>query len=99
MLDVMKARGALVPDVAGALREEYEASLRNAEDRIASLHMDAEELKNEELLATKRQLLTIEKDALLDAHKRGLIGDEAAEHLLRDVDARLVGLDDAHDCS
>ncbi|WP_394836425.1 sodium:proton antiporter [Pendulispora rubella] len=93
-LESMKVQGAVHADVENDIRSDYERMAHDAEARIQSLYMDAAELRNQALIATKRHLLMIEKDAILDAVKRGLLGNEAAEELLHDIDARLFGIED-----
>jgi CPA1 family monovalent cation:H+ antiporter len=84
--------GTVHRDVLGALRDEYQARAVEAERAIAALHLEAAELREAEEAAARRGLLAAEKDALLESRRLGLIGDEAFERLLADVDARLIGL-------
>jgi CPA1 family monovalent cation:H+ antiporter len=90
----LERRGAAHRDVVGALRGEYQARLAEAERAVDALHLEAAELREAEAEAARRGLLAAEKDALLDARRQGLVGDEAFERLLADVDARLVELEE-----
>lgn len=93
-LEELRARGVVHETVAARLRSQYEERREAAEARMRELQIGAKDLEEEELLATRRHLLTVEKDSLLDAIRKGHIGPEAAELLLRDVDARLLALDE-----
>lgn len=93
-LEELRARGVVHETVAARLRSQYEERRDAAEARMRELQIGAKDLEEEELLATRRHLLTVEKDSLLDAIRKGHIGPEAAELLLRDVDARLLALDE-----
>ncbi|HEU4407070.1 MAG TPA: Na+/H+ antiporter [Polyangiaceae bacterium] len=94
-LSRLERQGATQRDVLGALRGEYRARLTEAERAIDALHLEAAELREAEAEAARRGLLAAEKDALLEARRQGLIGDEASERLLADVDARLVELEES----
>ena len=93
-LYAMTRVGAVHADTVKPLREEYAAELAIAEQAVRDLHMQATDLEREELHSTRRQLLLVEKTTALDVHHKGLISQEALEHLLADIDARLVRLDD-----
>jgi hypothetical protein len=93
----MSKHGGIAAETATTLRAQYEETIATADRRIAELHVEEAELRDAELLATRRQLLTVEKETLLDAGRRGLLESEAIEHLLRDVDARLFRLDAGED--
>jgi CPA1 family monovalent cation:H+ antiporter len=96
-LTEMSKHGGIAAETATTLRAQYEETIATADRRIAELHVEEAELRDAELLATRRQLLTVEKETLLDAGRRGLLESEAIEHLLRDVDARLFRLDAGED--
>jgi CPA1 family monovalent cation:H+ antiporter len=96
-LTEMSKHGGIAAETATTLRTQYEETIATADRRIAELHVEEAELRDAELLATRRQLLTVEKETLLDAGRRGLLESEAIEHLLRDVDARLFRLDAGED--
>jgi CPA1 family monovalent cation:H+ antiporter len=93
-LDVMAREAQAHPDVIATLRADYEALRDAAAARIADLHLKTSELQEEELHATWRTLLLGEKDTVLRMLRTGSISGDAAEHLLRDIDARLVALED-----
>ena len=93
-LDVMAREAQAHPDVIATLRADYEALRDAAAARIADLHLKTSELQEEELHATRRTLLLGEKDTVLRMLRTGSISGDAAEHLLRDIDARLVALED-----
>jgi len=93
-LDVLAREARAHPDVIATLRSEYETQSREAEARIRDLHLQTSELQEEEMYATRRTLLLGEKDTVLRLARTGAISSDAAEHLLKDIDARLVGLEE-----
>jgi CPA1 family monovalent cation:H+ antiporter len=96
-LDRMVKEGAVGREIAEELRAEYTARIEQAEKALGELHVQAESLREEAMLAARRRALTAEKDAIIDAHRRGEIGADAYGNLLADVDARLTELSgDAH---
>jgi CPA1 family monovalent cation:H+ antiporter len=80
-------------DVLSAVQKEYEAHLREAETGIRDLHLEQSRLRDEELHAVRRHLLLSEKDELLRTYHQGMIGQEALDRLLEDIDARLLKLE------
>lgn len=80
-------------DSVSQIREEYDGAIASAEQRITALHLQAEVLRTEEQHAARRQLLVVEKDALLAARRKGYLSQEAHEELLADVNERLFALD------
>lgn len=64
------------------------------EEHLRAMHLAHEALRREERHALARQLLLVEKDAALHSYREGAIGAEAVEEVLRDIDARLVALED-----
>lgn len=92
-IDRWVREGSVRPDVAAELRVEYAAQIEAAEEEIRGLHMRAADLLEDEQHAARRQALLIEKDTVMEASRKGLIGQEALEHLLGDVDARLFRLE------
>ncbi|MEZ4407389.1 MAG: Na+/H+ antiporter [Polyangiales bacterium] len=85
---------ALEPAVADELRGLYQKRLTEAEDRMRALHIEDDLLRAEVHHYSARQLLLAEKDALLRALRTGSLSADVAEQLLRDVDHRLVELED-----
>ena len=92
-IERMKADGAIVADVAASLTEEYGRRAREAEAKLAELHLHGAQMRAEEEHAARRTLLNLERDTVQQASRRGLVGPEAAEKLLEDVDARLSRLE------
>lgn len=92
-LDVMARDAVLAPDVVAELRAEYEARAREIGTRLEDLHLQDNELREEAMLRTRRALMFAEKDAATRLARSGSLSTEAAETLIRDIDARLVALD------
>jgi CPA1 family monovalent cation:H+ antiporter len=93
-LETLEREGGVHHDIASRLRGVYEHRRTRANDIIRQLHLEADDLRQEEELAARRLLLKAEKQAILTDASRGAISHEAAEHLQREIDARLVRLED-----
>lgn len=89
----IRLEGGVREDILRDLRAEYVGQAEDAEVKIQGLQLRAAELLEEERDAARRHVLLVEKDAILAAHAKGLIGQEAMETLLADVDARLFRLE------
>lgn len=85
--------GSVRDEVAADLRADYERQIAEAEEGIRGLHLVAADLLEDERHAARRQALQVEKDAILEVSRKGLVGPEALERLLEDVDARLFRLE------
>lgn len=85
--------GSIRAEIADELHREYGQQVAEAEERIRGLHLVAADLLEDERHAARRHALLVEKDTILDISRKGLIGQEALERLLEDVDARLFRLE------
>jgi CPA1 family monovalent cation:H+ antiporter len=92
-IDDMKRRSEAYPAVLDKLRAEYEEREHKAREEMQKIHVEEGDLEEEELRAARRRVLQVEKEAILDASHRGLLGREAYERLLADADARIVELE------
>jgi CPA1 family monovalent cation:H+ antiporter len=92
-LEQMAREGSVRTEIVGDLKAEYEQQAREAEEQIRGLHLRAAELREGEEHAARRHALLVEKDAILDSHRKGLLGQDALDKLLEDVDARLFRLE------
>lgn len=92
-LDGLLADGAVARDVVERLRAEYAGAIADAEQRIRDLHLQADALRSEEELTTRRHLLLVEKDSIRLALHKGYLGQEAHDLLIQDVDSRLLQLE------
>lgn len=81
------------PEVLASLRADYERQVAEAEAGIGDLHLEQTKLREEERFGARRHLLLIEKDQVIHAFHKGLIGQEAYERLVEDIDARLTQLE------
>ena len=75
------------------LREEYRLRVADAEAKLRRLHGD-EHLDREERRRVKHHLALVEKERVMSAVHEGLTSEEAASDLLRDLDRRLLHLDE-----
>ncbi len=93
-LDAMERARRVSPDVSRPARDEYQAALAGSEARVRELQLADETLAREERIALHRQLVLAEKDAVVRAVREGLVEGDAAEGVTRELDARLVALED-----
>jgi CPA1 family monovalent cation:H+ antiporter len=80
-----------------AVRETYRAQVDALESHLRELHLERDELREEERQWVRRHLLTVEKEKVLEAFHQGVLGQDAYEHLLADIDARLLALESGED--
>jgi hypothetical protein len=83
--------------VLDTVRDEYEARIRDAEAALQDIRLARHELRAEELRRTRRHLLQVEKERVIDGLRRGTISQESSERLLADIDARLVEVESGGD--
>ncbi len=92
-LGEMGRKQAVHADVLTELRGEYEDRVKLAEDAIRDLHLRKSQIRAEEELRARRQLLIVEKDQVIRAFHDGLVGQEAYERLMLRVDTDLQRLE------
>lgn len=100
---VHQARSALAKmsprtpaDVLSAIQAEYDQRAATLEGKITELHLAKDEIRKEQEIAARRQLLTVEKDTIQQCLHHGTISKEVAERLAADIDARILGLEEGH---
>jgi len=93
-LDKMEREGSVLHGPAAAIRTDYEIRRDNADLAIRQLHIDSNKLSEEEERGARRHLLKVEKETIMSAVAKGLVGQSAAEHLQREIDARLFRLEE-----
>jgi CPA1 family monovalent cation:H+ antiporter len=96
-LDAMTRARAVPRDVLDTVREEYEARIRDAEATLQEARPARHEVRREELRHTRRHLLQVEKERMIEGFRSGSMSQESYEQLLADVDARLVELESRQD--
>jgi Na+:H+ antiporter len=75
------------------LRHEYEGRSRDAAAAVEALRLEQDDLRAEESVRARRQVLLVEKESVLADFHRGTLTAETYERLLGAVDARLAKLD------
>lgn len=80
---------ALIP----TLREEYEKTIESVEKEMQELEFDPDAVRDEEMRWTRRHLLLVEKQRIIEAFHEGHLRREPYEKLLADIDARLLKLE------
>jgi CPA1 family monovalent cation:H+ antiporter len=92
-IEHMEQRHLAPEAVLRDLREEYEARSRDSTARVEALRVEQDDLRAEEAVRARRQVLLAEKESVLADFHRGTLNAEAYNRLLGAVDARLVKLD------
>ena len=82
-------RGEIPGSVNRAFTEEYEAEREQLSTAIDELLETNPELHREQLLIAERRILKREKSAVMDAMRNGIVGDEAGEQLLDEMNLKL----------
>ena len=83
------------PEVLARLRDEYEQKIELDNTSLDELHLEGQQLKAEELQRARRHLQSVEKGAVIDAFRRGLLSQAVQEKLVADIDAQLLRLESA----
>jgi CPA1 family monovalent cation:H+ antiporter len=78
------------PEVLATLRRQYEREVEEDKTKLDELEIEKGPLHIEELQRAHRHLLLVEKSEIINAFHRGVVGREAYEKLLADIDARLL---------
>lgn len=95
-IERMFAEGSIARDMADELRGLYSGRIEQAEKAMGELHLVADRLREETRIQAERRALLAEKDAIVGAHRRGEIGEDAYSKLVADVDARLTEVGGDH---
>jgi CPA1 family monovalent cation:H+ antiporter len=81
------------PRALDAVKEEYQRRVSEAEAQLEKVELDRGLLLREETAEVRRRVLLFERNHLMEARQHGMMGDEAYNRLLADVDARLLECD------
>ncbi|MGA7615893.1 MAG: cation:proton antiporter [Thermoanaerobaculia bacterium] len=76
------------------LQSDYEEQERKSEEQLASLHVEEQQLRDEEIHAARRHLLLVQKEMLIEQFRRGLLGRSSYHSLMASLDARLLAIED-----
>lgn len=93
-LEKLERLHATQPGVVADLRDQYNARIAAADQRIRALHLTDAALHREERDRIRRHLISVEKERILRAIAEGLSSEEAAAELMAEMDARLLLIDD-----
>lgn len=76
--------------VVPTLQKEYEEQIKAMEHDLGELHPESEQSMDQEMRWTRRHVLLVEKNRIIDAFREGRLSQRAYEKLLADIDARLL---------
>lgn len=89
----LRDNGLIDPAALDTVEAEYRQRMGDANARLQEINFDPQLRFQEELAQLRRRMLQFEKTRVLEARRRGLIGADAYEELLADIDARLLELE------
>lgn len=96
-IEQMRQERSTSATLLDVLHTEYSKRVETAEAGIRKLHLESDALREEGMRAARRRLLVAERDAVLQAAHKGLVGANGLEKLLADIDMRREDLDAASD--
>jgi monovalent cation:H+ antiporter, CPA1 family len=88
-LQAMRSERTATKEVVEELERDYQHKLSAAEEELRTLQQQSSRFREEEQQEALRRMLILEKHALLNDFQKGVIGKEAYEHLMAEVDQRL----------
>jgi CPA1 family monovalent cation:H+ antiporter len=80
---------AVAPAMVAIVRQEYETRLAVTESEMARIYEARSELHADDLARLRRYLAMVERNAIVEAARQGLVAGKAAQDLTAAVDARL----------
>ena len=89
-LDHMAGSRVRNVSVESALRKEYEEKIAAIEKDIGEMQPDLEQLQDREMRWTRRHLLLVEKNRVINAFQEGRLSQRVYEKLVADIDALLL---------
>ena len=90
----LEQAGIAQTNAVGDIKAGFEQQLATIRAELTALQVNKEEVAWAERAALLRRALIAQKDALLEARRAGELSEGAFEHLIADVDARLLHLDE-----
>ncbi len=92
-IDHMERLHSASAGVLRDLREEYETRANDTAAAVEALQLEQDDLRAEEAIGARRQVLLAEKEAVLADFHRGTMSSDAYDSLMGSIDARLASLD------
>lgn len=89
---LVSEKALLSPRVYEQLQRAYADASAQLENQLEEAYQNYAQLEAEELRTTREHLLRVERAALQDLQRQGLVGAEVAQGLAAAVDARLLAL-------
>jgi len=83
----------LPKEVYDDFRAEYNRERDDLKGAISTLLSEYPEIQREELLIGERQVLKYEKNALMESIRTGIVGNDAGEPLLEEINLKLSRVD------
>jgi CPA1 family monovalent cation:H+ antiporter len=89
----MHEDGVLSPAVWQTLNQEYRLAGQRLAAEMETLYGEHSDLQREELNATRLDCLRVERSALLDLRRKGILPEEVYSQLVKEVDRRIDQLE------
>lgn len=92
-LDDIQGLHVAPPEVLADFRKRYQGRRDAARERIAALHVEQKDLRDEASRRVVRRLLHLEREELVDRLRQGIVRRDTFERLISDIDARITRLE------
>ncbi|HVC54306.1 MAG TPA: Na+/H+ antiporter [Stellaceae bacterium] len=92
-LDRLERLHSLAPRSLEQLRGDYQQRVDRVREEIGKLAVEQDDLHSEDIYQARLHLLLVEKNRVVDAHRRGLLSPSVNDRLLADIDARILQLE------
>ena len=92
-LNEMKNKMLITDKVYNELLNEYRTALNNLNNKMQNFSFSSEEIKNEEMLKLKRELLMKQKQYLIDLYHSGAISRKVYKKISDELDAELFEIE------
>lgn len=92
-IEAERQRGRVLPDVADAIREEYEQAIEAERAALSAEGIDRDTIRRRQLLAARRHALMIQRDTFVELRREGRLGTDAFTELSASVNSELEELE------
>jgi hypothetical protein len=92
-LEKMSQQKFVHAEILQSVKADYEVRLKVIEVELSALHLSQREIREEEKEIALRRLLTLEKSQVIKDAREGILEQEAAEHLLKELNEKLIHLE------
>ncbi len=92
----MASRGEVDHEVASHVIEELKKAEQTLRTRVSEV-LSRDDIRQEEYRKVWREVLVVERSAVSELVRKGIVSESAGERIIREIDEELVGLDERRD--